>query len=654
MTGMPPLQTLQQLQDAIGDRYALERELGRGGMGTVWLARDLRLDRPVAIKVLNEELAASREARDRFIREARTAARLAHPHIVPVFGVENRGDLTFLTMAMIDGETLGSLVRRRGPLPSDLIERMVREVAWALGYAHSQGVVHRDITPENILIERGTGRALVADFGLAHHSDVHESSAVGTPGYIAPELIRGDVAQPASDLYALGATGWFALTGTPPYSGDTTGEVLAKHLIKPLPELPLAARAASRRLVELLKSCLAKDAEARPADAATLLSGIERTGSQVALATPLIDWFTRWQRVRAGYAMAAPVVAVQLLMLMQAALGYGGRFQVLVAMWWVVSILMIPVAIHLMSEFTALRRLARQGFGIGDIRSAWNQWTDVLRIEYRREGLPPLARRVIFDLTIVGAFTLVVGSVSVASLPLLLAGSEVGSSAIALMELLSWVFLGTGAGAAVNLLSPGVRPNPDGLLRRLAHRFWRSRIAGLLARSAAGGVSATGAASKTLHRNTELVLGLAIDTLWKAIPDIERQPFGDVPAVAATLQHGAEELRSVARELVDACAALPDGHPEIQRLEATADQVTTQHRDAIGQLESLRMQLLRAVSSRTVTTDLADEIAAAREAERRLLHGIAGANEARTALGKPGRRDPFAATPTPTPTPVVP
>src|SRR5690606_33037100 len=143
----------------------------------------------------------------------------------------------------------------------------------------------------------------------------------------------------------------------PPYSGDTTGEVLAKHLIKPLPELPLAARAASRRLVELLKSCLAKDAEARPADAATLLSGIDRTGSQVALATPLIDWFTRWRRVRAGSAMAAPVGVVQLLRLMQAALGYGGRCQVLGAMWWVVSILVIRVAMQLMSELTALRRL---------------------------------------------------------------------------------------------------------------------------------------------------------------------------------------------------------------------------------------------------------------------------------------------------------
>ena len=164
---MPNSPELIQLQDAIGERFALERELGRGGMGSVWLARDLRLDRPVALKVLHSEIAAAPAARERFLHEARIAARLAHPHIVPVYGVEVVGEMVFLIMAMVEGETLGARVRQRGALSPSDAERMVREVGWALGYAHAHGVVHRDLTPENVLIERGTGRALLVDFGLA-------------------------------------------------------------------------------------------------------------------------------------------------------------------------------------------------------------------------------------------------------------------------------------------------------------------------------------------------------------------------------------------------------------------------------------------------------------------------------------------------------
>src|SRR5690606_26508782 len=158
--GMPP-DSLRIAQHAIGDRYALERELGRGGMGQVWLARDLRLDRPVAIKVLHPELAADPASRERFLREARHVALPAHPNIVPVFSVEASGGTTFPVMAMIDGETLGARVRRRGPPPPDEVQHVVRQVGSALGYAHARGVIHRDLTPENILIrseERRVGK----------------------------------------------------------------------------------------------------------------------------------------------------------------------------------------------------------------------------------------------------------------------------------------------------------------------------------------------------------------------------------------------------------------------------------------------------------------------------------------------------------------
>src|SRR5438876_1444091 len=155
MTHPAPDRLFLDFQSAVAGRYSLERELGRGGMGVVYLAREVRLDRPVAIKLLPPELAAQERLRERFLREARTAARLSHPYIVPIHAVDEIGGFVFYVMAYVGGETLAQRVASRGPLPPHDATRVLREVAWALAYAHSQGVVHRDIKPANILLERG-------------------------------------------------------------------------------------------------------------------------------------------------------------------------------------------------------------------------------------------------------------------------------------------------------------------------------------------------------------------------------------------------------------------------------------------------------------------------------------------------------------------
>src|SRR4051812_38257865 len=156
MTELPVDGTFIAFQQAIAGRYSLERELGRGGMGVVYLAREVRLDRRVAIKLLPPELAMQSTLRDRFMREARTAARLSHPYIVPLHAVDEVAGFVFYVMAYVDGETLSQRVASRGPLPPHEATRILREVAWALAYAHAQGVVHRDIKPANILLEKGT------------------------------------------------------------------------------------------------------------------------------------------------------------------------------------------------------------------------------------------------------------------------------------------------------------------------------------------------------------------------------------------------------------------------------------------------------------------------------------------------------------------
>ena len=155
------------LQAALAGEYSLQRELGRGGMGIVYLARDVQLDRDVAIKVLPSHLAQQASHRERFLREARTAAGLSHPHIVPIHRVGEAGGFVFFVMSYVEGETLGERLRRRGPLPPAEAARVMREVAWALAYAHGRGIVHRDVKPDNILLETTTGRALVTDFGIA-------------------------------------------------------------------------------------------------------------------------------------------------------------------------------------------------------------------------------------------------------------------------------------------------------------------------------------------------------------------------------------------------------------------------------------------------------------------------------------------------------
>src|SRR5688500_15425252 len=155
------------LQAAVAGEYSLQRELGRGGMGIVYLARDVQLDRDVAIKVLPNDLAHTPAARERFLREARMAAGLSHPHIVPIHRVAEMGGFVFFVMSYVEGETLGERIRARGPLPPADATRIMREVAWALAYAHGRGIVHRDVKPDNIMLEARTGRALVTDFGTA-------------------------------------------------------------------------------------------------------------------------------------------------------------------------------------------------------------------------------------------------------------------------------------------------------------------------------------------------------------------------------------------------------------------------------------------------------------------------------------------------------
>ena len=249
------------LQEVLAGRYSIERELGRGGMGIVLLARDVALDRPVAIKLLPPHLAERPSERDRFLKEARTAAGLSHPNIVPIHLVEARGELVFFVMGYVDGETLRERVERAGPFTPRLAMKLLQEVAWALAYAHQRGVIHRDVKPDNIMVERATDRALVTDFGIAlgaRDADSHGSPVLGTARYMSPEQACGDVVDARSDLYSLGATFFYALTGRAPFEGTNLPAILTKQVTEPAPLVQAIRPEVPAKLAAVIDRCLQK------------------------------------------------------------------------------------------------------------------------------------------------------------------------------------------------------------------------------------------------------------------------------------------------------------------------------------------------------------------------------------------------------------
>ena len=255
-----------RLSVALADRYRLEREIGVGGMATVYLAEDLRHHRWVAVKVLRPELSATL-GHDRFLREITTTAGLRHASILPLYDSGEGAGFLFYVMPFVEGESLRDLLARDGQLPIDDVLRFADEIADALSYAHGRGIIHRDIKPENILIENG--HAIVADFGIAQAVGAAGDAkltvagmALGTPTYMSPEQAAGDVIDARSDLYALGCIVYEMLAGTPPFTGPTAIAVMMRHAIEPVPKLGTLRAAVSRPVIDAVERSLAKS----PAD----------------------------------------------------------------------------------------------------------------------------------------------------------------------------------------------------------------------------------------------------------------------------------------------------------------------------------------------------------------------------------------------------
>jgi eukaryotic-like serine/threonine-protein kinase len=359
---------MTDIEKVLADRYRIERELGRGGMGAVYLARDLRLDRLVALKVLPPEFAANSGLRERFLRETRTAASFSHPNIVPVHAVEEHDGVLAFAMGFVEGESVAERVKRQGPMDPRGVARMLTDVAYALAYAHGRGVVHRDIKPDNIMIERATGRALLMDFGISRSISTTVEAAgltrvgevVGTPEYMSPEQASGDNVDGRSDLYSLGLVALFALTGRPVITGENTQQIIVRQLTEALPPTRSLRADAPAPLAEAIDRCVLKDPRSRFESAESLVEQLDRAQ------------------------LAAPEVPLPIRLFAQeaATLGLVLTFFLIIS-WLMVKLsieseasldAMLPIVVlfgvvitRLMQARSEARRLAMAGFSVADV-----------------------------------------------------------------------------------------------------------------------------------------------------------------------------------------------------------------------------------------------------------------------------------------------
>ena len=588
------------LQRVVAGRYSLDRELGRGGMGVVFLARDVALDRLVAIKLLPPDLAADPALRARFLTEARTAAGLSHPNIVPIHAVEEHGDLVFFVMGYVDGGTLGSRVRHDGPLPTMELTRAIQEVAWALGHAHARGVIHRDVKPDNVLFERDTGRALVTDFGIARvieAGDTPPSGAVrGTPQYMSPEQASGGSVDARSDLYSLGVTAFFAATGRLPFESGTVEGFVAKHTAEPAPELARLAPRLPARFTAAIDRCLTKDPRGRFPSAEDLAHEVgAASGALVRVPAPL-SRFMRESEVIGGDVASylGGVLASGILFETLRAIE-GDFFGILFGLEMVFIVVFAALSGARTVQMAGLaRRLLKSGYGHRALQVG-------LELEERREqeeSAPEFEQGGMLPWVTVAAGAAVtaigvgVGVVWESDLTVVLGmASAIGAPMVTIRRL--WSQLGWG-------------------------KWWRKRLKGRLGRLAfrLGGI---GLGEQPLAlpaegERTEVALGHAAEQLFAALPAEQRARIGDIPAVLAKLEADALVLRERQRD-----------NPRASMRLSTA----------VAALESMRLDLLRLHAGDASLDELTQDLQAARRLSEQIDGELLAKHEVEDLLEEP-------------------
>lgn len=269
---------LRSLQRILAGEFAVEREIGRGAMAIVYKATETELNRTVALKVLPPSAPVSRSVAERFKREARLAASLDHPNIIPVYRVGQAGSTHFIAMKYVDGRGLDEILESQGPLPIPAVLHVLRSAASALAYAHRQGIVHRDVKGANIMVDRD-GRVMVTDFGIARAMEdaslTATGSVVGTPFYMSPEQCAAKRIGPQSDQYSLGVVGFQMLTGFVPFNAETLPGIMHHHFYTPVPDLGASRQGVPPALMTIINRALSKKADHRYPTTEEMLEALE-------------------------------------------------------------------------------------------------------------------------------------------------------------------------------------------------------------------------------------------------------------------------------------------------------------------------------------------------------------------------------------------
>ena len=621
-------------QAALAGEYSLQRELGRGGMGIVYLARDVQLDRDVAIKVLPAHLAQTSEARERFLREARTAAGLSHPHIVPIHRVSESHGFVFFVMSYVDGETLGERLRTRGPLPPADATRVMREVAWALAYAHGRGIIHRDVKPDNILLEAGTGRALVTDFGIAqsgsHTGPITDPGKImGTAHFMSPEQAADQPIDGRSDIYGLGVVGYLAVSGRLPFEASNLPALLVRQATEAPQSVMRVAPGLPPALGSAIDQCLARDPDARFTDGEALAAALAPApDARPALPPTLRAWLATRNPLLVPYMAWSGFFGVLTTVntaIWLAGKRTGGPWDIAV----IAGIASLPIFPIVGFHINQAYRQFRAGHTLADLRSA----LEVERKERAEneavviEEEEPSFHRPLRSVTIASAtwlgVTIALGMLGV-----------IHENRNSMWWFLAPVLTTMGLGAASNALD--VQFVPERIRKwwqtGIRDRIWNSRLGEWFAKRL-GAPERSQLAGASAFRATEAALGVAASELYAALPKAYREQLADLPATVESLEARAAEARAEV-EMLGAMA--PSGSQDAEVLAARKNRAAAHLAESVAALEGIRLDLLRlhaGASDLAPLTTLMDAVRLAGEDMQRLAEAQQEAEEATRRVG---------------------
>jgi len=639
------------LQQAVIGRYSLERELGRGGMGIVFLAHDVALDRLVAIKLLPPAQAAQPGLRERFLREAQTAAKLSHPNIVPIYLVEDAGGLVFFVMAYVEGDTLGQRLRSRGPMAPAAAVRLLQEVAWALAYAHLRGIVHRDVKPDNILLEKGTNRAMVTDFGIARAGEITGSTGIGeiigTAQYMSPEQASGEKVDGRGDLYSLGIVGFYTMSGKLPFEAPEMAALLAMQITKPAPPLSSVVPGVPGKVAQAIDKCLAKSADDRwPTGEAFAEALADSTAVVRETPAPIRVWLQKgegMQRALSGFTVFMGLVTLGEILTLVLGDGDGDILNNLV-------IVGVPWLVFLLYRLFQTQRVLQAGYTVEDLRVAMRQQLEQrkeeLAFEYDRE--PPMLAKVVRWASW-AALGVAVGAVGWLWLP----GHGMPDP-----RTFATIFGGAvavaGGGAVVGRMIPGKRMKVKDSLLEYRIKLMNSKLGRWLAKLSTIGMTPAALAAGS-HRPTEVAIGMAADQIFESLPKASRKSLKDLPALLRRLEAEAAGTRARVDELnamiaglgdaggvagashtlkgSEAGAIVGDARDQLRKdLETQRSKASQRLSVAVGALENIRLDLLRLKAGVGTVDDLTQAISAAHQIQAEIELAVAANQEVEAAL----------------------